>query len=133
MKVSARGGTAISRNPLPGPRRGARRLCQLQGFLDPWEPLAEELRKLWEPLANRGESSILAIHGQQGAGKTLLTKKLTQDFEATRVSSTITPDDNNIWHRVTGRHEKKLSATPHQGGDRQNEPQRDREQGLVGR
>lgn len=79
-------------------------------FLDPWEPLAEELRTLWEPLADRGESSILAIHGQQGAGKTLLTKKLTQDFEATRVSPTITPDENNIWHRVTGRQDKKLNA-----------------------
>jgi len=79
-------------------------------FLDPWEPLAEELRKLWEPLADRGESSILAIHGQQGTGKTLLTKKLTQDFEATRVSQTVTPDENNIWHRVTGRHDKKLNA-----------------------
>ena len=79
-------------------------------FLDPWEPLADELRKLWEPLANRGESSILAIHGQQGAGKTLLTKKLAQDFEVTRVSPTVTPDENNIWHRITGRHERKLDA-----------------------
>ena len=80
-------------------------------FLDPWEPLADELRRLWEPLADRGESSILAIHGQQGAGKTLLTRKLTRDFEATRVSPTVTPDDNNIWHRVTGRKDKKLDAT----------------------
>ncbi len=79
-------------------------------FLDPWEPLAEELRRLWEPLADRGESSILAIHGQQGAGKTLLTKKLTQDFEATRVSPTVTPDSNNIWHRITGRKNSKLDA-----------------------
>lgn len=80
-------------------------------FLDPWEPLAEELRTLWEPLADRGESSILAIHGQQGAGKTLLTKKLVQDYEATRASATVTPDENNIWHRVTGRTERKLDAT----------------------
>jgi hypothetical protein len=80
-------------------------------FLDPWEPLAEELRRLWEPLADRGESSILAIHGQQGSGKTLLTKKLTQDFEATRVSPTVVPDDNNIWHRITGRKDKKLDAS----------------------
>ena len=80
-------------------------------FLDPWEPLAEELRTLWEPLADRGESSILAIHGQQGAGKTLLTKKLVQDFEATRVSATVTADENNIWHRVTGRMEKRLDPT----------------------
>jgi pantothenate kinase-related protein Tda10 len=78
-------------------------------FLDPWEPLADELRRLWEPLADRGESSILAIHGQQGAGKTLLTRKLTRDFEATRVSPTVTPDDNNIWHRVTGRKDKSLT------------------------
>lgn len=80
-------------------------------FLDPWEPLAEELRRLWEPLADRGESSILAIHGQQGAGKTLLTKKLTQDFEATRVSgASVLPDENNIWHRITGRLDKKLDT-----------------------
>jgi hypothetical protein len=80
-------------------------------FLDPWEPLAEELRRLWEPLADRGESSILAIHGQQGAGKTLLTKKLTQDFEASRVAATITADENNIWHRITGRKDRKLDVT----------------------
>lgn len=80
-------------------------------FLDPWEPLAEELRRLWEPLADRGESSILAIHGQQGAGKTLLTKKLVQDFEATRVTPTVSPDSNNIWHRVTGFKDKKLDAS----------------------
>lgn len=77
-------------------------------FLDPWNPLAEELRRLWEPLANRGESSILAIHGQQGAGKTLLTKKLTQDFETTRASSRIVADENNIWHRITGRRDSRL-------------------------
>lgn len=72
-------------------------------FLDPWEPLAEELRRLWEPLADRHESSILAIHGQQGAGKTLLTKKLTRDFEATRASPSLGSDEHNIWHRITGR------------------------------
>ncbi len=53
-------------------------------FLDPWEPIADQLRGLWEGLALRGESSILAIHGQQGAGKTLFTQKLTKDFEGTR-------------------------------------------------
>lgn len=80
-------------------------------FLDPWQPLADELRRLWEPLADRGESSILAIHGQQGAGKTLLTKKLTQDFEATRVAAPVVPDTNNIWHRITGRKDGKLDAS----------------------
>jgi hypothetical protein len=79
--------------------------------LDPWEPLADELKVLWQALANRGESSILAIHGQQGAGKTLLTKKLTQDFEATRRAAVVAPDENNIWHRIAGRtKEKKISA-----------------------
>lgn len=80
-------------------------------FLDPWEPLAEELRRLWEPLANRGESGILAIHGQQGAGKTLLTKKLTQDFETTRIAPTASPDKNNIWHRIAGRKDARLETS----------------------
>ncbi|UCN13808.1 hypothetical protein LFM56_12990 [Cellulomonas iranensis] len=72
-------------------------------FLDPWEPIADQLRGLWESLSLRGESSILAIHGQQGAGKTLFTRKLTRDFEETRkVTGLLTPDPNNIWHRLTG-------------------------------
>ncbi len=78
-------------------------------FLDPWEPIAEELRQRWEPLSNRGETSILAIYGPQGAGKTLLTKKLVEDFQISRPGNA-PADENNMWHRVVGRDGKRLNS-----------------------
>lgn len=72
-------------------------------FLDPWNPIADALRPQWEAAALRGSSHICAIHGPQGAGKTLLTRKLASDFETTkRDSHGLEPDSNNFWHRVSG-------------------------------
>lgn len=72
-------------------------------FLEPWEPIANELRSHWTGVALRGESGILGIHGAQGAGKTLLTKKLRGDFENTKAASAaLIVDRNNFWHRVAG-------------------------------
>jgi hypothetical protein len=72
-------------------------------FLDPWEPIANELQSQWTGVALREESGILGIFGPQGAGKTLLTKKLLADFEVTKSSQVgLVVDQNNFWHRVSG-------------------------------
>lgn len=83
------------------------RFSNYRVFLEPWDAIAEQLRDHWLPLVDRGQSGILAIHGQQGAGKTLFTKKIVTDFASARASTMSTepiePDENNIWHRVVGR------------------------------
>jgi hypothetical protein len=72
-------------------------------FLDPWEPLAEDLRKFYEGLAVRRESRVLAIHGSQGTGKTLFATKLRDDFVRSKdAGAQELRDPNNLWHRVTG-------------------------------
>lgn len=72
-------------------------------FLDPWAPIADALRPHWEAAARRSASHIFAIHGPQGAGKTLLTRKLGADFETSkRDLRRLIPDENNFWHRVSG-------------------------------
>jgi len=94
--------------PHPGIRfpDRAEALDRFQGyrvFLDPWEPIADSLRSHWSGVALRGESGILGVYGPQGAGKTLLTRKLSGDFESTRAAPPpIVVDQNNFWHRVSG-------------------------------
>ncbi|HEV2148349.1 MAG TPA: hypothetical protein VGR37_13170 [Longimicrobiaceae bacterium] len=73
-------------------------------FLDHWEPLAVELRGMYEGLALRRDTRALAIYGAQGTGKTLFAQKLVSDFRATkqRLPGAIVYDPNNLWHRATG-------------------------------
>ena len=72
-------------------------------FLDPWQPLADDLRAYYEGLALRRESRVLAIHGDQGTGKTLFATKLRDDFVVSKeAGGDDTPDANNLWHRITG-------------------------------
>lgn len=98
----------MSPTPYPGIRfpDRAEALEDFEGyrvFLDPWQPIADALRPRWEAAALRGSSHIFAVHGPQGAGKTLLAKKLAADFESTKQNSnSIQPDSNNFWHRVSG-------------------------------
>ena len=70
-------------------------------FLEPWEPLAVDLRTFYEGLALRRESRALAIHSPQGTGKTLFAQKLQEDFVRSRDGS-LDPDPHNLWHRITG-------------------------------
>lgn len=72
-------------------------------FLEPWNPIADALRPWWEAAALRRSSHIFAIHAPQGAGKTLLTKKLAKDFETTKSNlHAFDLDRSNFWHRVSG-------------------------------
>lgn len=74
-------------------------------FLDHWDELGNRLRDLYEGLAIRRDSRVLAIHGAQGSGKTLFARKLASDIERTRVAigkGTFEPDSSNLWHRISG-------------------------------
>lgn len=71
-------------------------------FLEPWEPLASELRKFYEGLAIRREARILAVHGAQGTGKTMFATQLMSDFSRSK-SGQVGADPSNLWHRIVGR------------------------------
>lgn len=70
-------------------------------FLEPWEPLAADLRRYYEGLALRREARVLAVHGAQGIGKTMFATQLLSDFNRTKQGE-VSPDADNLWHRVVG-------------------------------
>ena len=76
-------------------------------FLDHWNGLSTALGERFEGVALRGESRVLAVHGEQGRGKTLFAQQLAKDFEATknnlRSSATVIRfEESNLWHRIAG-------------------------------
>jgi predicted NBD/HSP70 family sugar kinase len=67
----------------------AERLADFGGyrvFLDHWDELSIALGERFEGVALRGESRVLAIHGEQGRGKTLFAQQLSKDFDRTTIS-----------------------------------------------
>lgn len=80
-------------------------------YLDPWDEIAARMRTLFEGVALRRESRILAIHGDQGTGKTLLANRLRDDHArsvAQLGDGSLEPDRNNFWHRVSGTQDLRL-------------------------
>lgn len=80
-------------------------------FLDHWNGLSTALGERFEGVALRGESRVLAVHGEQGRGKTLFAQQLAKDFDATRVNfrsstGTLPFEESNLWHRIAGGLEK---------------------------
>jgi hypothetical protein len=74
-------------------------------FLEHWDGLGAELRRLYEGLALRRDSKALAVFGDQGAGKTLFANKLADDIERTRKAldkGQLAVDPANLWHRICG-------------------------------
>lgn len=74
-------------------------------FLDHWDGLGAELRRLYEGLALRRETRALAIFGEQGSGKTLFATKLADDIEHSRHAlqkGQLASDPSNLWHRISG-------------------------------
>ena len=76
-------------------------------FLDRWNELSTALGERFEGVALRGESRVLAVHGEQGRGKTLFAQQLAKDFEKTKTtlqSSTANFqfEESNLWHRIAG-------------------------------
>jgi hypothetical protein len=75
-------------------------------FLDFWDPLAVQLSSFYEGVALRRDSRALLVYGPQGSGKTLLARKVADDYASTLKElaggGKLEPDPENLWHRVTG-------------------------------
>jgi hypothetical protein len=65
--------------------------------LDHWRDLAAEFRRSFEAVYERQSASVLLVHGPQGAGKTLFTIRLVNDFAGAG-----TLDEDNLWHLLAG-------------------------------
>lgn len=77
-------------------------------FLDHWDKLSLALGEKFEGVALRGESRVLAVHGEQGRGKTLFAQQLYKDFERTKKGDNSEFNPNNLWHRVAGGLERSV-------------------------
>jgi hypothetical protein len=71
-------------------------------FLDFWQPLSDTLKRYYEGLATRRDTRVLVVHAPQGGGKTMFARKLVSDFQNTRADGQLQPDDDNLWHRISG-------------------------------
>ena len=69
--------------------------------LDHWQPLAAVFQDTFRNVFERGHASILLIHGPQGTGKTLFSRRLEKDFEEARKGRVGTFQDN-LWHALVG-------------------------------
>ena len=65
-----------------------------------WKSLSAVFRETFRSVYERGSSAILLVHGAQGTGKTLFSRRLVQDFERTRAP--FEPDSENLWHTLVG-------------------------------
>lgn len=69
--------------------------------LDHWKGLSVVFRQTFRNVYERGASAVLLVHGGQGTGKTLFSRRLTQDFERA-TEGAIDPDKKNLWHTLVG-------------------------------
>ena len=69
--------------------------------LDHWRDLSSEFRRAFQAVYERKSASVLLVHGEQGTGKTLFTRKLEEGFEAARKGIPIA-DPHNLWHVLSG-------------------------------
>lgn len=66
-----------------------------------WKSLSTVFRRTFESVYERGSSAILLVHGAQGTGKTLFSRRLQQDFKKA-TDGVLAPDSKNLWHTVVG-------------------------------
>jgi hypothetical protein len=69
--------------------------------LEHWKGLSAVFRQTFQAVYERGASAILLVHGGQGTGKTLFSRRLEQDFKKATEGS-LTPDKKNLWHNLVG-------------------------------
>jgi hypothetical protein len=69
--------------------------------LDHWRELSSEFRRAFQAVYERKSASVLLVHGEQGTGKTLFTRKLEEGFETAR-RGIQTADPHNLWHVLSG-------------------------------
>lgn len=82
-------------------------------FLQHWDALSSVLRENFEVVKTRRETRVVALYGGQGVGKTMFANKMTQDLEGSireLSRNGISPDQNNIWHRIAGGAGIRLNA-----------------------
>lgn len=81
------------------------RFSEYRVFLEHWDPLAKDLRTLFEGMAIRGETRTLGIYGPQGVGKTMFAGRLHDDYVAAKKAysnGNMAPDPNRLWDRMAG-------------------------------
>lgn len=69
--------------------------------LDHWRELSSVFQRAFRTVYDRQSASVLLVHGEQGTGKTLFTRKLAADFEKSRAGA-LAADRENLWHVLTG-------------------------------
>ncbi|MBZ5711176.1 hypothetical protein [Nannocystis pusilla] len=69
--------------------------------LEHWKALSTEFREVFRAVYERGSSAVLLVHGAQGTGKTLFSKRLAQDF-GRALQGAREPDSENLWHTLVG-------------------------------
>jgi Cdc6-like AAA superfamily ATPase len=67
--------------------------------LEHWKSLSAVFRTIFRTVYERGSSAVLLVHGAQGTGKTLFSRRLVQDFDATTKGAN-EPDRTNLWHTL---------------------------------
>jgi hypothetical protein len=69
--------------------------------LEHWKSLSVVFRQTFQTIYERGSSAILLVHGAQGTGKTLFSRRLEQDYQKATKGS-LSPDSKNLWHTLVG-------------------------------
>jgi hypothetical protein len=69
--------------------------------LEHWKSLSAVFRETFRTVYERGSSAVLLVHGAQGTGKTLFSRRLAQDFEKA-TKGALEPDETNLWHTLVG-------------------------------
>lgn len=71
--------------------------------LEHWKPLSSVFRQAFQSVYERRASVVLLVHGAQGTGKTLFSRRLLADFEkAASAKGNLDPDKQNLWHVLVG-------------------------------
>ncbi len=69
--------------------------------MEHWKSLSAVFRRTFQSVYERGSSAILLVHGAQGTGKTLFSRRLEQDFKKA-TDGAPSPDKKNLWHTLVG-------------------------------
>lgn len=69
--------------------------------LEHWRSLSTVFRQTFQSVYERGSSAVLLVHGAQGTGKTLFSRRLEQDCKRATEGSLV-PDPKNLWHTLVG-------------------------------
>lgn len=71
--------------------------------LEHWKSLSSVFRATFRNVYERHASAVLLVHGSQGTGKTLFSRRLEKDFEkAAGPNGVLDPDKKNLWHTLVG-------------------------------